>query len=208
MRIQRQVLIALFCLMATVASRGQSQDTDSQTLRAILAELRAIHEDMRVTETTQLLVAELEMQQAVVSRATESADNARERLDNVLRNQKQLASELENLQDRLDKATDSDLKNHLSQSIEQMKSNTDQLKVAERDSNTNLQDMHGESFPGVFEPPVWPLILAGWIRLAVQLDLRRIWICHVVFELWGPSPFPPMIGGQRENHMDSKLKKS
>lgn len=127
--------------MVTAASHGQSPDSDSQTLRAILAELRAMHEDIRVTETTQVLVAELQMQQGVVNRATESADNAREKFNNVHRQQQQIAAELERTQDRLDNATSSEQKSALSQRIEQFKSTIDLLKNSERDSNANLQDM-------------------------------------------------------------------
>jgi hypothetical protein len=74
--IYRMALAAVSCLMLTAASHGQSQDSDSQTLRAILAELRAMHEDIRVTETTQMLLAELQLQQGVLDRAIESADHA------------------------------------------------------------------------------------------------------------------------------------
>lgn len=139
--IQRAALIAILSLIATAVGHAQNQDTDSQTLKAILVELRAIHQDMQVTETTQLLVAELQMQQAVVSRATESADSARERLDNMHRNQQQLVSELAHLQDQADKATNADEKSALSRDIDRIKSNNDLLKTAEHDSATNLQDM-------------------------------------------------------------------
>ena len=139
--IHRAVLAAILCLTGTAASQAQSQDTDSQTLKAILAELRAIHQDMQVTETTQLLVAELQMQQAVVSRATESADSAREKVNNVHNAQQQLSASLERMQTRLDETTNADEKTALSRQIEQLKGNVDLLKNSERDSNTNLQDM-------------------------------------------------------------------
>jgi len=38
---------------------GQNSQSDSQTLQAILNELKQIHEEIRVTETTQILLAEL-----------------------------------------------------------------------------------------------------------------------------------------------------
>lgn len=139
--IHRAVLAAILCLTGTAASQAQSQDTDSQTLKAILAELRAIRQDMQVTETTQLLVAELQMQQAVVSRATESADSAREKVSNVHNAQQQLSASLERMQTRLDETTNADEKTALSRQIEQLKGNVDLLKNSERDSNTNLQDM-------------------------------------------------------------------
>lgn len=135
------VVIAILCLMATAAGFAQNQDTDAQTLKAILAELRAIHQDLQVTETTQLLVAELQMQQGVVTRTTETADNARDRLNNVRNARQQLTTNLEHLQDRLDNTTNADEKASLSRQIESLKSNIDSFKNSERDSDAKLQDM-------------------------------------------------------------------
>ena len=139
--IRGAVVIAILCLMATAAGHAQNQDTDAQTLKAILVELRAIHQDMQVTETTQLLVAELQMQQGVVTRTTETADNARDRLNNVRNARQQLTTNIEHLQDRLDNTTNADDKASLSRQIESLKSNVDSLKNSERDSDAKLQDM-------------------------------------------------------------------
>jgi chromosome segregation ATPase len=139
--LNRAVSVAFFWLLVVAPGAGQTQDSDSQTLRQILMELRAIHEDMRVTESTQLLVAELQMQQAVVDRAAESADNAREKLDNIHRDQQQAASDLGRFEENLDKITNPDEKNDFAQRIEQLKGNADLLQKTERDANQNLQDM-------------------------------------------------------------------
>jgi chromosome segregation ATPase len=104
------------------ADVGQTQNQDSQILKQILAELRAIHEDMRVTETTQLLVAEIEMQQGVLNRATENVDNARTKLNGILADQKRLASELDRAEEALDKAGNADDRNGIAQTIDQFKS--------------------------------------------------------------------------------------
>lgn len=133
--------LAFFLLTFAAVSVAQAPDTDAQTLRQILAELRAIHQDMRVTETTQLLVAELQMQQSVVNRATENADNARTKLNGIRLDQKQVTDELARTEDRLDKAQNADERAALSQDVDRHKSNLAALKNAERDANTILQDM-------------------------------------------------------------------
>ena len=43
--------------------------TDSQTLQAILVEMRGLHNDVRMSQTTQILLTELEVQQTAVTRA-------------------------------------------------------------------------------------------------------------------------------------------
>jgi chromosome segregation ATPase len=133
--------IAFCWLFVAAATSGQSQASDSQTLRDILGELRAIHEDLRVSETTQLLIAELQMQQAVVNRATEDTDNARTKLNDIHRDQKQIAAELERAEDQFDKAPSPDQRNAITQDIERHNSNLAGLKRAERDWNTTTQDM-------------------------------------------------------------------
>jgi predicted nucleic acid-binding Zn-ribbon protein len=137
-----RAVFSTFLLVATIpASFGQSTESDSQILREILAELRAMHQDMRVTESTQILVAELQMEQSAVIRATESADNARARLSDIHRDQKTAEADLARTQEQLDKATSLDEQNALSNEIARQKSNIASLKIAERDSAATLQQM-------------------------------------------------------------------
>ena len=139
--LMRMMVAALVGSTLIPATLAQTRDADAQTLRDILAEIRAIHEDMRVTETTQLLVAQLEMQQGVVNRATENADTARAKLSDLHLDQKHVATELETLQEHLDKASTPDERNALSTEIERQKSNQAELKNAERDRTATLQQM-------------------------------------------------------------------
>jgi len=140
-KVNRIASVAFLWLAFIGVGVGQDRDTDSQTLRQILAELRAIHEDMRVTETTQLLVAEFETQQSVVNRATENVDNARSKLNENRLDQKQVAADLDRTQELLDKATNEDERNGLVQGIDQHKSNLAVLKTLERDLTATLQEM-------------------------------------------------------------------
>jgi hypothetical protein len=84
----RAVITAFFLFALAVTGFGQDRESDSQTLRQILVEIRGIHEDVRVTESTQILLTELEMQQSVVNRDTEDADNARSKLLDIQRDRK------------------------------------------------------------------------------------------------------------------------
>lgn len=131
---------AFLCVSVSASAYGQAQDSESQLLRNILAELRAIHQDMQVTETTQLLVAELQMQQGVVNRATETADNAREKLNQIHFDQLHTASDMARAQDQFDKSSSAGEKEGLTHEIERAKSNIADLKIAERDQNAAVQD--------------------------------------------------------------------
>jgi chromosome segregation ATPase len=137
----RIVLLVVFCLAYVAACAGQTQETEAQTLRQILSELRAIHQDMRVTETTQLLVAELEMQQAVVNRATEAADNARAKLNGVRVDEKRAADDLEHIEEKVEKEKDKQVQLDFSGDLDRDKSNLAALKAADRDLSSTLQDL-------------------------------------------------------------------
>ena len=138
---KRGGLIFLFCVAAVATSFGQSHDSDSQALREILTELRAIHDDMRITETTQLLVAEFEMQQAVVNRATESTDSARSKLNDIHIDQKRIAVEIDQAEEQMSKAANADERNAIVQENERRKANSYNLKNIEHGASTTLQEM-------------------------------------------------------------------
>src|SRR3984893_15527393 len=109
----RRALIALFLLALATTGFGQNRESDSQTMREILTEIRGIHEDMRVTETTQILLTEFEMQQSVVNRATEKVDSTRTKLLEIQRDQKLVTSDLERAEDHLRRASDTDERKHV-----------------------------------------------------------------------------------------------
>jgi len=137
-----RTIVTAFLLFA-LAATGFSQDreSDSQTLQQILVEIRGIHEDVRVTESTQILLTELEMQQGVVNRATENADNARSKLLDMQRVQKLSASELENAEENLSRASKPDDQEHFAAEVERLKGNIAALKIEESGRTTDLQQM-------------------------------------------------------------------
>jgi len=137
----RTVFTAFFLFALALTSFGQDRESDSQTLRQILVEIRGIHEDVRVTESTQILLTELEMQQSVVNRATENADNARSKLLDLQRDQKLVASELEHAEDSLSQASKAEEQKHFADEVERLKGNIAALKIEESGRATTLQEM-------------------------------------------------------------------
>jgi hypothetical protein len=128
-------------LALALTGYAQDRESDSQTLRQILVEIRAIHEDIRATESTQILLTELQMQQGVVNRATENADNARSRLLDIQRDQKMIASELERKEENLSKASKPDEQKQFADEVERLKGNIAALKIEERGRSATVQQM-------------------------------------------------------------------
>lgn len=137
----RTVLIASFWFALGATGFAQSRESDAQTMRDILAEIRGIHEDLRVTQTTQILLTEFEMQQSVVNRATENVDSARTKLLDVQRDQKLVAGELARAEDQLSGASDTDARKHLADAIERNKASLDAMKIEANGRTATLQQM-------------------------------------------------------------------
>ncbi len=133
--------LVVFLLVGTLPSPAQNRQTDSQTLQEIFGELKAIHEDMRATESTQILIAEFEMQQGVVNRATENLYQARERLSDVQRDLKMAGTDLAMAQNHLDQISNPDERKHITDDYDRLKMNMTTLKEEEQRRAMTQQDM-------------------------------------------------------------------
>ena len=134
-----RVVAAIFALALALPCLGQSSQSDSQTLQAILAEIRAIHNELKVTQTTQILLTELEIQQSVVNRATQRADDAQSRLSEIKAAEKDNVGEMARTKDRLDQSTDPQEAKALADRSEELKRNSAALATAEQSRTADLQ---------------------------------------------------------------------
>ena len=99
--IVRPALVTAFALVSALSAHGQTSQTDSQTLQAILAELRGIHNDVRLTAVSQILLTELQTRQTVVNQASERVSKARLQVSNLQAEEKRTAAELAHAEDRV-----------------------------------------------------------------------------------------------------------
>ncbi len=93
----------LFLISAPVF--GQSASADSQTLQALLAEVRQLRHDLQTTtiaaQRAQILLYRLQGQEAVVARASQRVDDARARLAETQSNRTKLTSDIRQDEDFL-----------------------------------------------------------------------------------------------------------
>lgn len=101
------VLLVLLTILFAPSSFAQSNGTEEQTLASILAELRSMHEDMRASQSLQILIAEMQIQQDAVNRASDRAEQARSILTTVQSGLKQATMRLSDAQDKLSNAANS-----------------------------------------------------------------------------------------------------
>jgi chromosome segregation ATPase len=97
----------LMTLVFGICGAGFAQDapSDPQTLHAILTEVRALRQDLRISltrvQSIQILLSRLQMQQGAVARASEHLNDAHSKLADIQVRQRELAGELKRTEDAI-----------------------------------------------------------------------------------------------------------
>ena len=132
--------LALLGIVSVVPAFGQASQTDSQTLQAILVEIRGMHNDVRLSQTTQILLAEMQMQQTVVNRALEKRDNLKSSVEQVQNQEKATTSQIAQFEERANATIDPAQKKQMTQIEDQIKSQLASLKSQEKDRANDLAE--------------------------------------------------------------------
>jgi hypothetical protein len=129
--------------MVTLAVPGvaQTSQPDSQTLKDILSEVRAIHNDVRLNETTQILLTEWQLQQTTVNAALQHRDSLRTELAQIQSNEKSTSAQAARFEDESSSPTvDPARKKQLADIEQQLKVGLAAQKVREDSVTNNLQE--------------------------------------------------------------------
>jgi DNA repair exonuclease SbcCD ATPase subunit len=96
---KRAPIVVLGCLSLAVPCAAQAPQGDSQTLQALLSEVRQLRQELQtsliVSQRAQILIHRLQAQEAAVGRAAQRLEEARETLSGAQAERKQLAAEIE-----------------------------------------------------------------------------------------------------------------
>ncbi len=99
----RSSLFVLGLLLFSTACFGQTTPGDSQTLQALLSEVRQPRQDLQTTtiaaQRAQILIYRLQGQEAAVARASQRLDEAREKLARIQDERKHLATDVKQHED-------------------------------------------------------------------------------------------------------------
>ena len=89
-------------LLIAAHAFGQTSSTDSQTLQALLAELRQLRHDVQTAtiaaQRVQIALYRLQRQEVAAARATQSLTDARSRLANVVSNRNKMAAHIQEIE--------------------------------------------------------------------------------------------------------------
>ena len=99
----RSWLLVLAFLFVSPCALGQTPSTDSQTLQALLAEVRQLRQDLRTTamaaQRVQILLHRLQGQETAVAQAQRRVDEAHSNLAQTQSEIKRLASQIKRIED-------------------------------------------------------------------------------------------------------------
>ena len=147
---------AFFCIVALLVisslAVGQISSSDTQTLEALLNEVRALRRELRAslnrTQTMQVLLVRFQMQEGAIARASDRLNDARQKLLDTHIHRKELTAEAKRLQDALDSAQNQQQQADLQDRIKQIKSDLEIAgNIAQQQQTTEIQSeqqMHDE----------------------------------------------------------------
>jgi chromosome segregation ATPase len=117
-------IVALLGLSASALGQAHSSP-DTQTLQALLSEVRALRQELRVSlnraQNTQILLARLQIQEGAITRAADRLNQARQKLSDTELHQKELGLEQKQLEES-PPATDPQEQSDLLDKINRVKS--------------------------------------------------------------------------------------
>ncbi len=167
---QRVYFLIVMVFGVTAAAFGQATSSDSQTLRALLGEVRELRQVLQSSlariQSAQILLSRLQIQEVAVTRASQHLDDARSKLAEVQVVMRSEAAEIKHFEDAAPngenaaqaeealKRAKSDLEasTNLEQQRQATESEAEEQLRTERDKLNSLEDQLDELVRNVGNP--------------------------------------------------------
>jgi chromosome segregation ATPase len=139
----KTLLGLLLCFASTWMAVGQANSSDAQALHEIAAELHAmrseLHQQTARNQTMQVLLFEMQTQQAVVTRATQRVDEARSKLIDVQDGKKHVEADIARYEETIRSTKDDVEKTRAKAEMERSKAELASLEAIEQERLTARQ---------------------------------------------------------------------
>jgi len=141
----RSCLLILGLLLIAAPVLGQSASTDSQTLQALLTEVRQLRHDLQTTtiaaQRAQILLYRLQGQEVGVARALQRLDDARARLTEIQAARVRLTSDIKQHEDFISHAENSPgERKQIEDLLPRLKTNLTSLESEEQQRQTRQME--------------------------------------------------------------------
>lgn len=144
---RRWILVTHTLVLLPVPAFCQATSTDSQTLQALLTEVRQLRQELRTTtnavQRAQILIYRVQAQQTNVARLSQRVDTDRSRLTQNQSEQKRITFAVKRLEDLRDTQSDAERK-QTDEELAQMKIRLDQLRAEDENSQPRVIELEEE----------------------------------------------------------------
>jgi chromosome segregation ATPase len=142
---KRLSFLVLTLLFVSPSVLAQTAPTDSDTLKALLAEVRQLRHDLQATtvaaQRAQILIYRVQAQESIVRRMQERVDDARSTLGQVRSEQKSHAASIKQIEEKRSRTdTPASEKKDLEDALAQIKARFDADANSEQETQTKLID--------------------------------------------------------------------
>jgi hypothetical protein len=141
---RRAFLYTTALLALSACALGQAASSDTQTLQALLSEVRGLRQELRAslnrTQSMQILLARFQVQEGVVTKASDRLNESRQKVFDTHVRQKELVVESKRLEDALNSAETPQQQADLQDRIKHAKSELDIVgNIAQQQETTEIQ---------------------------------------------------------------------
>jgi chromosome segregation ATPase len=142
---KRLSFLVLTILFVSPTVLAQTAPTDSDTLKALLAEVRLLRHDLQTTTVAahraQILIYRVQAQESIVRRMQERADDARSKLAQIHSEQKSRAASIKRIEEKRSRTdTPASEQKDLEDTLAQIKARFDADANTEQETQTKLID--------------------------------------------------------------------
>ncbi len=135
---RRRSFLILGLLLISTAAFGQTASTDSQTLQALLQEVRQLRQDLHTTalavQRAQILIHRAQAQETVVAHALQRLDDARSKLAGAQSGRKRLAIDTKQVEDLLGPTGNPNERKRLEETLAQFKARLEMMANEEQET--------------------------------------------------------------------------
>jgi chromosome segregation ATPase len=145
----RPSVLALSLLLFSSPALGQATPTDSQTLQALLAEIRQLRQDLQTSaiaaRRAQILIYRLHMQEAAAADASQRLDVAKSSIEQLRARRKYQESQIKQYEDMRERAESNTQRRQLDDAITGLKSQLEALVPEEQEAQMKATEVEQQS---------------------------------------------------------------